>query len=51
MEIDTDFEKLRQVRVENLAKAAAYGDDYALTHKSTFNNNRSFLFTRSLILI
>ena len=29
-------------KVENLAKAAAYTDDYALTHKPTFNKNRSF---------
>ena len=26
--------------VENLAKAAAYAYDYALTHKSTFNKSR-----------
>ena len=28
-------------KVENLEKAPAYADDYALTHKSTFNKNRS----------
>ena len=27
--------------VENLQSAAAYVDDYALTHKSTFNKNKS----------
>ena len=32
---------LDEQKVENLAKAAAYADDYALTHKSTFNKNRS----------
>ena len=53
-EVGTDFEKLREVilidiktyldeqKVENLAKAAAYADDYALTQKSTFNKNKSF---------
>ena len=66
-EVDTDFEKLRQVilidefkrcvrddikiyldeqKVENLAKAAAYAGDYALTHKSTFNKSRSFGSTK-----
>ena len=29
-------------KVENLANAPAYADDYALTHKSTFNKTRSF---------
>ena len=33
---------LDEQKVENLAKAAAYADDYALTHKSTFNKNKSF---------
>ena len=33
---------LDEQKVENLAKAAAYADDYALTHKSTFNKSRSF---------
>ena len=33
---------LDEQKVENLAKAAAYVDDYALTHKSTFNTSRSF---------
>ena len=33
-------------KVETLAKAAAYADDYALTHKSTFNRNRSFGSTK-----
>ena len=59
-EVGTDFEKLRQVilfeefkrcvhddiKVENLAKAAAYANDYALNHKSTFNKNRSFSPTK-----
>ena len=33
---------LDEQKVENLAKAAAYADDYALTHKSTFKKNKSF---------
>ena len=33
---------LDEQKVENLAKAAAYVDDYALTHKSTFNKNKFF---------
>ena len=33
---------LDEQKVENLAKAAAYADDYALTHKSTFNKNSFF---------
>ena len=33
---------LDEQKFENLAKAAAYADDYALTHKSTFNKNRCF---------
>ena len=33
---------LDEQKVENLAKAATYADDYALTHKSTFNKNKSF---------
>ena len=33
---------LDEQKVENLAKAAAYADDYVLTHKSTFNKSRSF---------
>ena len=33
-------------KVENLAKAAAYADDYALTHKSTFNKSKSFGSTK-----
>ena len=41
---------LDEQKVENLAKAAAYADDYALTYKSTFNKSRSFGSTRSLIL-
>ena len=41
---------LDEHKVENFAKAAAYVDDYAVTHKSTFNKNRSFLSLKSLIL-
>ena len=37
---------LDEQKVENLAKAAAYADDYALTHKSTLNKNRSFASTK-----
>ena len=37
---------LNEQKVENLAKAAAYADDYALTQKSTFNKNRSFGSTK-----
>ena len=37
---------LDEQKVENLAKVAAYADDYALTHKSTFNKNRSFGSTK-----
>ena len=33
---------LDEQKVENFAKAAAYADDYALTHTSTFNKNKSF---------
>ena len=33
-------------KVENLAKAAAYADDYALTYKFTFNKSRPFRFTK-----
>ena len=33
---------LDEQKFENLAKAAAYADDYALTHQSTFNKNRCF---------
>ena len=33
---------LDEQKVENLAKAAAFADDYALTHKSTFNKTKSF---------
>ena len=33
-----------------MAKAAAYADDYALTHKSTFNKNRSFGSTKKSYL-
>ena len=33
---------LDEQKIENLAKAAAYAGDYALTHKSTFNKNKSF---------
>ena len=33
---------LDEQKVENLAKAAAYADDYAVTRKSTFNKSRSF---------
>ena len=54
-EVGTGFEKefkscvrddiktyLDEQKVQNLAKAAAYADDYTLTHKSTFNKGRSF---------
>ena len=37
---------LGEQKIENLAKAAAYADDYALTHKSTFNKSRSFGSTK-----
>ena len=37
---------LDEQKVENLAKAAAYADDYVLTHKSTFNKSRSFGSTK-----
>ena len=37
---------LDEQKVENLAKAAAYANDYALTHKSTFNKNRSIGSTK-----
>ena len=33
---------LDEQKVEYLVKAVAYADDYALTHKSTFNKSRSF---------
>ena len=38
---------LDEQKVENLAKAAAYTDDYALTHKSTSNKSRSFGYTQN----
>ena len=41
---------LDEQKVENLAKAAAYADDYALTHKSTFNKNRFFGSTKKSYL-
>ena len=37
---------LDEQKVENLAKAAANVDDYAQTHQSTFNRNRSFGSTK-----
>ena len=33
---------LDELKLETLAKTAAYVDNYALTHKSTFNKSRSF---------
>ena len=37
---------LDEQKVENLAKAAAYADDHALAHNSTFNKSRSHGFTK-----
>ena len=37
---------LDEQKVVKLQKAAAYADDYALTHKSTFNKNRSSVSTK-----
>ena len=37
---------LDEQKVENLAKAVAYADDYAPIHKSSFNKSRSFGSTR-----
>ena len=37
---------LDEQNVENVAKAAAYADDYALTQKYTFNKSRSFGSTK-----
>ena len=37
---------LDEQKVENLAKAAAYADDYVLTHKFTVNKSRSFGSTK-----
>ena len=37
---------LDEQKVANLTKAAANADDYALTHKSTFNKSRSFGSTK-----
>ena len=61
-EVGTDFEKLRQIiLIEEFKRCArddiktyldeqkvekSYADDYALTHKSTFNKSRSFGSTK-----
>ena len=37
---------LDEQKLENLAKAVAYADDYTLTLKSTFNKSRSFGSTK-----
>ena len=37
---------LNEQKVDNLTKAAAYADDYVLTHKSTFNKGTSFRSTK-----
>ena len=37
---------LDEQKAENMTKAAAYADDFVLTHKSTFNKSRSFGSTK-----